>query len=174
MRAARPAGPSVRRCARACRLRAWRLPQDRRRRPPNDATIGRGMKVGREEMLGMMVAVEVAMKQDYAAEVETGKRWMKQISGQLSSIPGLKADIFVPEYADRMPRMRLSWDETEVGLSPKELIERLRRGDPSIEVVSWGHAEGTFQISSWIMKPDEIAVVGRRIKEELENARSAH
>jgi D-glucosaminate-6-phosphate ammonia-lyase len=138
--------------------------------PPNDATIGRGMKVGREEMLGMMVAVEVALKHDYLAEVRTGKQWMRQIADQVSSIPGMKPEIFLPEYADRMPRMRLSRDETKVKIAPRELITRLRNGDPSIEVVSWGHAEGTFQISSWVLRPDEVAIVGRRIREELEKA----
>ena len=134
---------------------------------PNDGTIGRGMKVSKEEYLGMMVAVEVSLKRDYKSDVEKGKRWMQQIADKLTEIPSLKTNIFVPEHADQMPRLALKWNSDTLSLTSIELIKQLRVGNPSIEVVSFGQTNGEFHISSWMLKQEEVEIVGNRLLEEL-------
>lgn len=137
---------------------------------PHDSTIGRGMKVSKEEILGMMVAVEVSLKKDYESDIQKGKEWMQQIAEFISDIPSITTEIFVPEDSDHMPRLCLKWDDSIIKLTPAELKKRLRRGEPSIEVVSFGQSKGLFQISSWMLKSHELETVGKRIKEELQKA----
>jgi len=137
---------------------------------PNDGTIGRGMKVSKEEILGMMVAVEVSLNRDYKTDVEKGKMWMKQIADQLTDITSLKTEIFVPQNADQMPRLWLTWDDEAIKISPTELKKRLQEGYPIIEIVSFGQSNGQFHISSWMIKKEELDIVAQRIHEELLSA----
>ena len=137
---------------------------------PNDGTIGRGMKVSKEELLAMMVAVEVSLQRDYDADVRKRRAWMKQVEDHLKGIPSLKTDIFLPKHADQMVRLRLTWDESLIKLSPADLKTHLREGYPSIEVVSFGQTGGEFHVSSWMIYKEELDIVANRIREELEKA----
>ncbi len=137
---------------------------------PNDGTIGRGMKVSKEELLAMMVAVEVSLHRDYDADVKQGQAWMAQIGDHVKDVPGIKTEVFIPSHADQMPRLRLLWDETKIRLSPRDLKKRLRDGEPSIEVVSFGQSGGEFHISSWMILQDEVNIVARRVRDALEKA----
>lgn len=132
---------------------------------PNDDTIGRGMKVSKEEILGMMVAVEVSLKHDYKAEWQTKKQWIKLIADEVTSIPGIKAEIFMPEVAEHHPHLRLQWDESAVKVSPSEVVKQLREGNPSIEVSSFFLTGGEFELSPWEMQPGEAEKIGRRLRE---------
>lgn len=132
---------------------------------PNDDTIGRGMKVSKEEILGMMVAVEVSLKHDYEAEWQKKKKWIKLIADEATSIPGIKAEIFVPEVAEHNPHLRLQWDESTVNVSPSEVVQQLREGYPSIEVSSFSLTGGKFELSAWEMQPGEAKRIGRRLRE---------
>lgn len=135
---------------------------------PNDGTIGRGMKVSKEELLAMMVAVEVSLRRDYDADVKQGKARMAQIGDHVKDLPGIQTEVFVPGHADQMPRLRLLWDEKKIRISPGDLKKCLRDGEPSIEVVSFGQSGGEFHISSWMLRQDEVNIVARRIREALE------
>lgn len=132
---------------------------------PNDDTIGRGMKVSKEEILGMMVAVEVSLKHDYKAEWQKKKKWLELIADEATSIPGIKAEIFVPEVAEQHPHLRLQWDESMVKLSPSDVVKKLREGSPSIEVSSFFLTGGKFELSPWEMLPGEAEKIGRRLRE---------
>ena len=139
---------------------------------PHDRTIGRGMKVSKEELLGMLVAVEVSLSRNYQDDIITGKEWMKRIAEQLTGFKSLKPTIFVPENADQMPMLRLEWDTAEIKLTPAELKDNLKKGEPSIEVVSFGQSDGKFQVSSWMLKEQEVDIVAKRINEELKKAKN--
>jgi L-seryl-tRNA(Ser) seleniumtransferase len=134
---------------------------------PNDDTIGRGMKVSKEELLGMMVAVEVSLKHDYEAEWQKKEKWLELIAGEASAIPGVEAEIFVPEVAEHLPHLLLQWDESVVKISPSEVVKQLREGKPSIEVSSLSLTNGRFELSAWEMQPGEAEKVGRRLREVL-------
>ncbi|MFC2141304.1 selenocysteine synthase [Acidobacteriota bacterium] len=136
---------------------------------PNDDTIGRGMKVSKEELLGMMVAVEISLNHDYEEEWRAKKKWLEHIADRVTAIPGITAEIFVPEIAEHLPHLRLEWEESAISLSPAEVVDRLREGDPSIEVSSFFLTHGKFELSAWEMQPGEAEIVARRLEEVLSN-----
>jgi len=134
---------------------------------PNDGTLGRGMKVSKEELLGMLVAVEVMLKRDYDADVRLGKQWMNRVGDQLKDVSGVRTTVHVPKHQDQVPHLRVEWDESVISMKPKDLIMKLRKGNPSIEVVSFGQTGGYFEISAWMIQEHELDIVARRIREEL-------
>jgi D-glucosaminate-6-phosphate ammonia-lyase len=136
--------------------------------PPNGDTIGRGMKVNKEELLGMMVAIETFMKKDHAAEWKEWERRVSLIGDTAKSIAGVKAEQYVPPIANHVPHLRLTWDSSKVKLSYREVAVKLREGDPSIEVVP-GNNKDSLEIGVWMLQPGEDKIVARRIKEVLKS-----
>ena len=131
---------------------------------PNGDTIGRGMKVNKEEILGMLVALELYLKKDHAAERRDYDMRAETIRKAATSVPGVEAEVFVPEVANHVPHIRLSWDAARVGVTPEEVIARLRDGEPSIRV----RPGREIVIGVWMMRPGEDQVVARRLREALE------
>ena len=132
---------------------------------PNSDTIGRGMKVNKEELLGMMVAVEVYVKGDHAAEWREWERRVKQIGDTVAPISSVKTEVFVPEIANAVPHLRITWDEAALGITAAEATRRLREDDPSIELRP-GAKQG-LEVAVWMLQPGEAQVVARRIREVL-------
>lgn len=139
----------------------------RKNAPPNGDTIGRGMKVNKEEILGMLVAIEVYLARDHKADWALWEKQVKMISDAAASVPGAKPEIHVPEVANHVPSIRLTWDTSKIKLTPDEFRNALRNGHPSIETVGGPDFVG---ITTWMMIPGEERIVSRRIKEVLSNA----
>ncbi|HZT33003.1 MAG TPA: aminotransferase class V-fold PLP-dependent enzyme [Bryobacteraceae bacterium] len=135
---------------------------------PNSDAIGRGQKVNKEELLGMMVAVERIFRVDQQSEWREYEARVQWIAGQLSGIPGVRAEMFVPEVTYRVPHLRVRWDESAVRLSPRDAIRRLREGEPSIEVRS--SPPDCVELGVWMLQPGEERVVARRLGEILKSA----
>jgi uncharacterized pyridoxal phosphate-dependent enzyme len=135
--------------------------------PPNGNTIGRGMKVNKEEILGMMVALEVFLAKDHQQDWALWEKQVKMISDAASSVPGVKPEIHVPEIANHVPAIRIKWDASKVKMTPEEVRNALRNGHPSIETM--GNNE-SVDITTWMMIPGEERIVARRIKEILLSA----
>ena len=83
--------------------------------PPNGNTVGRGMKVNKEEILGMLAAVDRYLEKDHAAEAREFERRAETIRSSAVSVAGVKAEIFVPEVANHVPHVRISWDAAARG-----------------------------------------------------------
>jgi len=132
--------------------------------PPNGNTIGRGLKVNKEEMLGMLAAVERYLGADHAAERRTFDARAETVRGAVATLPGVKADIFVPEVANHVPHVRISWDAAVTRLTANEAVTALRAGEPSIGSRSEGNA---LVIGVWMMQPGEEKIVARRLREVL-------
>jgi L-seryl-tRNA(Ser) seleniumtransferase len=133
--------------------------------PPNGGNIGRGMKVNKEEILGMYVALDNYIKRDHAKE---WKQWEDQVAiiqGAAKKVPGVMATVSVPPVANHTPLLSVSWDVNKLKLTSKELGSRLRAGSPSIEVMSNG--ENGVNITVFMLKPGEEKIVARRLQEEL-------
>jgi L-seryl-tRNA(Ser) seleniumtransferase len=131
---------------------------------PNGNAIGRGMKVNKEELLGMLVAVEAYLKRDHAAERADFDERAETIRKSAAAVPGVTAEIFVPEVANHVPHIRVTWDAAKLGLTPEDAIGLLRDGTPSIRV-----RPGTEVIVGvWMMRPGEAATVAKRLREVLE------
>jgi D-glucosaminate-6-phosphate ammonia-lyase len=136
---------------------------------PNSDSIGRGMKVNKEEILGMMVAVEVYLKKDHAAEWREWEKRAKVIADSVGPISGVKTETFVPEIANAVPHLRIQWDEAALKISSKEATRKLLEGEPSIELRP-GAKAGTLEVAVWMLQPGEAQIVARRIREVLKGA----
>jgi uncharacterized pyridoxal phosphate-dependent enzyme len=130
--------------------------------------IGRGMKVGKEEIAGLVAAVERYVTLDLEAEshaLEARVDDMKEIVGKAQ---GVTVETHVPEIANHVPHFRASWDEAALGLTAREVHERLQAGDPPIYVLLTG--PGGLTVSVWMMQGDEHRVVAGRLREILAGA----
>jgi L-seryl-tRNA(Ser) seleniumtransferase len=133
--------------------------------PPNGNTIGRGLKVNKEEMLGMLAALERYLKVDHAAERRDFDARAEAIRSGVATIPGVKAEVFVPEVANHVPHVRISWDAAARGMTAAEAVTALRDGAPSIGTRSEGDA---LVIGVWMMNPGEDKIVARRLRQVLD------
>jgi L-seryl-tRNA(Ser) seleniumtransferase len=137
---------------------------------PYEDTIGRPCKVGKEEMVGMFVAVESYLRIDHEAEWKEWERRLLAMEKILTSVPGVQTGRFVPEVANHVPHLYLKWDESALGITKAECAKQLREGEPSIEVLEDDYPQG-MSVTPFMMKPGEELIVARRIKTILEQAR---
>ncbi|MRI00852.1 selenocysteine synthase [Kriegella sp. EG-1] len=135
--------------------------------PPRGTTIARGMKVNKEEVLGMLVALELYLGRDHDKEWELWENQIKLISDSAKSVKGVETKIHVPPYANHVPSLKIHWDESVVKISKDEMRKQLRDGHPSIETVGNKKEVG---ITTWMMEPGQERIVASRVKEILENA----
>lgn len=125
--------------------------------------IGRGMKVGKEEIVGLVAAVERFLRLDHQAEWRMLENRVADIIHVVSSVPGVKAVQEVPKIANEIPHVAVSWDESERKLTAQQALEQLRGGEPSIAVLPRG--KGQLLISVWMMQANEHKTVARRLRE---------
>lgn len=135
--------------------------------PPNGDTVGRGMKVNKEEVLGMLVALETYLTMDHEKEWKLWEDQIKLISDKAKSVSGVETEIHVPEVANHVPSLRITWDETKVKIKASDVRAELRNGHPSIEVKG---GEKTVDITTWMMSPGEERIVAERVADILSNA----
>jgi uncharacterized pyridoxal phosphate-dependent enzyme len=135
--------------------------------PPRGTTIGRGMKVNKEEVLGMLVALELYLARDHKKEWELWEQQIKLISDSALKVKGVTTEIHVPPHANHVPSLKIRWDEDIVKISKPELRKKLVDGHPSIETVGNKEEVG---ITTWMMEPGQERIVAQRIQELLQNA----
>jgi L-seryl-tRNA(Ser) seleniumtransferase len=136
--------------------------------PPRGSTIGRGMKVNKEEIIGMYVALEHFVNTDHEKQ---WKEWENRITVMESGVKGIKGvttAVKVPPLGNVTPTLHVSWDPAVVKLTTKSLQENLRNGNPSVEVIVGG--DNHIVITSWVMKAGDDKIVARRLKEEFSKA----
>ncbi len=127
--------------------------------------IGRGMKVGKEELCGVLAAVERYLKVDHQAEFRVLEDRVAHIRQALKGISGIETERHIPVIANEVPHVIVQWDESARGLSSQQVTEKLLSGDPPIHVQRPG--AGRLLISVWMMRGDEHRIVGRRLREIL-------
>ncbi len=133
--------------------------------PPRGSTIGRGMKVNKEEVLGMYVALERFLAMDHNKLWKTWGKNILHIDHAVKNIDGVFTKITVPILGNVTPTLTVSWDTAKIKMTTIELQEKLRSGNPAIEVIS--HEENTINITVWVMKKGEEKIVAKRLKEVL-------
>jgi L-seryl-tRNA(Ser) seleniumtransferase len=134
---------------------------------PNGVTIGRGMKVNKEEMLGMYAALDKYINQDHDKEWKMWEDNIGFINNAVKKINGVTTEITVPPIANHTPKLTLSWDKNTINTTRQSLGEKLRDGDPSIEVISWGEPDNSISLTVFMLKKGEHKIVAKRIQEEL-------
>ena len=135
--------------------------------PPNADSIGRGMKVNKEEMLGLLAALELYLKKDHDEERREFDRRAETIRRSALEVPGVTAEIFVPDVANHVPHVRVTWDTRATKRTAADVVKALRDGDPSIGTRSEGD---TIVVGVWMMQPGEDRTVARRLREVLSGA----
>ena len=135
--------------------------------PPRGETIGRGMKVNKEEVLGMLAALELYLEKDHRKEWEMWESQIQLISDSANSVVGVETEIHVPPYANHVPSLRIRWDEKKVKITPNEVRKQLTEGHPSIQTVGDSKSVG---MTSWMMVPGQERIVAKRVKEILSSA----
>lgn len=133
---------------------------------PNAVTIGRGMKVNKEEILGLYAALEKYINEDHQKEWKMWENRSNTIYEAIKSLDGVTATAFVPESPNlHTPTVSVVWDKNKIKATAEEFMERLRNGAPSIEVVK--NDKDGFNASVFMLKEGEANIVARRIKEEF-------
>lgn len=133
---------------------------------PNEAPIGRPMKVNKEEMFGMYAALKAYLEKDHHKEWDDWLQRAKHIGTRLETIPTVKSKIVVnPGPANAFPSLYVTWDQTKVKTKPKDVLAALKSGTPSI--VANGHND-TLIIGVVLLRPDQIDVVATKVKAILQ------
>ena len=139
--------------------------------PPNGDTIGRGMKVNKEELLGMMIALEAFIKRDAEAEWKEWERRAKVVTASVMGVKSVTTEIYVPPIANHVPTVRIKWEKAALKLTADEVRKQLRAGKPALEIVpSSSPAADAIQeisIGVWQLQPGEVEVVAKRLKEVI-------
>ncbi len=129
--------------------------------------IGRGQKVNKEEVFGMYAALERFVNLDHKKEWEMWERKIAYIADVIKSIPGVSTSTHIPATEDnKMPTLKVTWDPNKIKLTNVEMGERLRKGNPSVEVISW-EAPNTLRCGMHVLEAGEEKIVASRLKEEL-------
>jgi len=144
---------------------------------PHDETVGRGMKVAKEQIIGMVAAVDWSLAQtDDGLQAEFRRR-ADRIAALLKDIPTLRHEVFVPPLANAVPHLVIRYDTSRVRKTPLEVSQILREGTPSIELnpstgrksgsAGLPNAEDAIVVGVWMLQPGEELVVGRRLRDVL-------
>lgn len=133
--------------------------------PPRGYNIGRGMKVNKEEILGMYVALEKYINQDHDKEWKEWESKIALIENTVKTVPGVITEVRVPPLGNHTPTLHISWDTNKVRLTDKQLREGLRFANPSIEL--GGGPPNTVSVTVFMLKPGQEKIVAARLKEEL-------
>lgn len=135
---------------------------------PYGNSIGRGMKVNKEEIVGMMVALEYYLNKDHEAEWKEWLRRVQVIRGRLSNMQDVETERVIPEGPSNVfPGCRITWNPSSYPIGYDEMVEALRNGHPSIETAG---GRDDLYINVSMMKSEEADVVGLRIREVLEQS----
>ena len=135
--------------------------------------LGRPMKVSKEDIIGVLAALEYWFgERDPAAEAQKWLDDLEVIRGKLARRPGAKGEILPPAGVDRVPRLRVEWDRARYPLDGLALRERLLSGEPRIMLDDNSATENSIAIDPFQLQPGEAAAVGEGIAAALEAAAS--
>ena len=158
---------------------------------PYEGAVCRPMKVGKEEVMGCLAAVETWLKLDSDAVYRQWNQRVQRIATLLGTVPGVKTEIRIPDDGNRYPTLRVSWDQQGWEFSVMDCVHKLREGDPVIEVLGPDNPSGVpgihegnpnkkelkepdhLELISMTIQPGEEIIVGRRLRAILLAARSA-
>src|SRR6267378_1019553 len=136
---------------------------------PHEDTLGRSQKVGKEEIIGMIKALESYLKEDHDALAKEWWRRLDSISAEITRITGVSTSFSVPDIANHVPHLEIHWDPRHISLEPADAVRQLRSGKPSIVLAS---NESGLIMNSFMLQPGEEKVIAERLT-QLFRAHSA-
>jgi L-seryl-tRNA(Ser) seleniumtransferase len=132
---------------------------------PYEDTLGRGQKVGKEEIIGMIKALELHLKEDYDALDKEWQDRLELVSREIIRIPGVSTKFFTPAIANHVPHMQITWD-SRISLTPQQVSQLLRNSKPSI-VMSAGEEKPGLAMNSFMLQPGEDQIVAEQLSRIL-------
>ena len=158
---------------------------------PWEGAVCRAMKVGKEEVIGCLTAVETWLKIDSKKLYSEWNGRVDRIAKLVNTVPGVKTETYVPDDGNRYPTLKVSWDQQAWGFTITDCVQKLREGDPVIEVLGADNPslvpavrEGIqkpnnkerketdhIELVSMTIKPGEEMIVGQRLRTILGSAR---
>ena len=133
--------------------------------------FGRALKVAKEEIVGMLRAVEAwRTERDIQADFREWESWYAHIAEQITRVPGVHTEVRGPARGGPFPTLNVSWEPEKIGMTGGQVGRMLLDGEPRIMT----HAEGeghSFLIRPVAMKPGEYQIVARRLYEVFSSAR---
>jgi len=152
---------------------------------PREGAVCRPMKVGKEEVIGCLTALETWLKLDEKKLYAEWNARLDRIRKLVETVPGIKTDTYVPDDGNRYPTLRISWDHESWRYSIADCVQELRAGDPVIEVLGPDNPslvksvrEGNpnrkerkepdhIELVSMTIKPGEEIIVGQKLRSIL-------
>ena len=128
---------------------------------PFEDTLGRGQKVGKEEIIGMIKALELYLAEDHDALAREWQQRLNTVSTQITKIPGVSTAFFTPDLANHVPHMQITWD-TKVSLTAQQASQILRAGTPSI-AIGGGEGRPGLAMSSFMLQPGEEQIIAEQM-----------
>src|SRR6266568_1920746 len=152
---------------------------------PREGAVCRPMKVGKEEVIGCLTALETWLKLDEKKLYAEWNGRIERIRKLVDTVPGVKTETFIPEDGNRYPTLKVSWDQLGWRYNISDCVQDLRAGDPVIEVLGADNpslvtavregnpnrkeAKGPdhIELVSMTIKPGEEIIVGQRLRAVL-------
>ena len=127
---------------------------------PHEDTLGRSQKVGKEEIVGMVKALESYLKEDHEALDKEWRRRLDTISSAVKRVAGVTTAFSMPDIANHVPHMEITWDPRRISLTPQEASKQLRSGKPSIVL---GRNENALSMNSFMLQPGEEKIIAEHL-----------
>src|SRR5579863_6241681 len=151
---------------------------------PWEGAVCRPMKVGKEEMIGCLTALETWLKIDDKKLYREWNDRVDRVRKLVETVPGVETSIYIPDDGNRYPTLKISWDQKAWGFTIDDCVQALRAGDPVIEVlgadnpslvksVREGRPNPTskerpeakhIELVSMTIQPGEEVIVGQRLR----------
>jgi len=129
---------------------------------PHEDTIGRSQKVGKEEIVGMVKALDLYLNEDHEALWKEWQNQLEYISRQITRVDGVSTSFFVPDIANHVPHMAITWDSSRIALTPKEVSKLLADSTPSI-IMGAGEDRPGLAMNSFMLQPGDNKVVAEQL-----------
>ncbi len=156
---------------------------------PYEGSICRPMKVGKEEIIGMLTAIETWKNIDLNALNREWNSRVQRIAKLVETVKGVSTKVYVPEEGNSYPTLKVDWDESEFGLTVGQCDAQLRAGEPRIEVLTnsnpsmvpaaeEGHDDkheapkNQLEIVSMTLQDGEDLILGKRLRDILAAAKA--
>src|SRR5579863_8098447 len=131
-----------------------------RNNSPHEDTLGRSQKVGKEEIVGMVKALELYLNQNHEAITREWWSQLDAVSRQITRVAGVSTAYFVPDVANHVPHMQINWDPKRLSASPDQASNALKESKPSIILAP---TEIGFAMNSFMLQPGENKIIADRL-----------
>jgi len=128
---------------------------------PHEDTLGRSQKVGKEEIVGMVKALECYLQENHDALNKEWQHRLELVSAEVSKVPGVTTKFYVPDIANHVPHMEIRWDK-RISATPREVNAALRKGQPAI-VLSTGEEGEVLSLNSFMLQPGEDKIIAEAV-----------